>query len=121
MTTRQRSERSDASLTYTLDSSLSSWSISFTLTLTDIDVAKAQIGQSFGFIGFIDQDEEIGTGYPGTTTGLYLPVNTPPRFYDCGKGGPSLDPKPVMLNQSSTYTFTSIEGELWVRFGNTRY
>lgn len=114
---RQREEQSQGSLTLPMALPSSSWSIHLSIMITQADVPQVDQGQAFFYLGLIDQGEQPGTGYPGSSTGLYLQPHTPPRLYDRGRAGPNAGQLLIRLNQRYHYTIVATEGELWVRLG----
>jgi hypothetical protein len=114
MNTRQRASRDDHSLTLPITPAQANWSVDFEITLLSTIEGSAEIGQSFAYIGIIDEGEVPSSGYPGAATGLYLPLGAPPRLYDRGQAGPNSSRRSVELNQTYRYTLSVLSGELWV-------
>ena len=114
MNTRQRTGRDDHSLTLPITPVQANWSIDVEITLLSAIEGSAEIGQSFAYIGLIDEGEVPSNGYPGAATGLYLPLGAPPRLYDRGQAGPNSSRRLVELNQTYRYTLSALSGELWV-------
>ena len=113
--TRQRADQSEQSLTLRVGEEATSWSIDFSVTILTAEQPQLSQGQAFFYLGLIDDGELPGTGYPGTSTGLYLAPSSPPRFYDRGQAGANAGKSTIKLNHSEKYTFASIEGELWIK------